>query len=827
VSCHIGEGRARTSLLDFNIFVRSRSYRGHSGNKMGVSTNFDLLIRLCLLIVPFTSAANTTATKDTVDCSCGFYDNSTGDLFTESTITYFNETTGIPLVDFIPQVYEHKYEKGWNSLFRQGASLSNLQFRNDTSNPSFPSPSLELYVDPSTSNHLVVGSEIRTVRHDMQYGSFRSSLRSPRKWRHGSALSMLLTYNETQSITMDLMNTDQARTAWISTLINDEFPHYSLGVSYYDVDDNSTSPPTTPWDFMEYRVDWTREGVNFYIGGKLVRHLLRKNWPGLPSTPTSLSFKHWSVGNFFSMQGPPANRTAANIGWTRMFFNSSSRTAHSLTEFDSRCHISKACSVNDMQLRGSSPYSSEATLEWEQKNRTWIRRAVPIWMSVACISLSSALLVNALWKRIPRIKPKVRHNVVARSTSMLFRSGPPSANSSNSSLPAMMTAEEAAAWNMLRPHSTVLTAEGLTQPSSIYTPSRNVSDPQLPARVTAEEAAEYDVLRFNLNFSTPDGLTQPSSIYAPSGMVTSDDGTLLSSSATPFNRTRPSSIRTRREDDDMEIREIRDSLPGLEFGSDTTTLRPGHSSIGSRPTTITSSIFGRPKTGKFYEEGIADEKGRAVRTISKHRSHRKNEDPSDLFPPVISEIEEKGTDSFADGISQVGGGALGRDQKGNLRDFSEKHVAGVDKQETVPLPETIPVGEPDPTFAPTKQRVEHLAGLVAVSCLLVTTIHFCYTFAPATIDPGSQDHYRSEIWARKTIDPYLLNLVWIGPFLMTSTRFLVSSYLKNGILLPVAEKTIGRTFRFMIPVTAMVLLEYFLKDIGATKWLQYLPSVTW
>ena len=31
----------------------------------------------------------------------------------------------------------------------------------------------------------------------------------------------------------------------------------------------------------------------------------------------------------------------------------------------------------------------------------------------------------------------------------------------------------------------------------------------------------------------------------------------------------------------------------------------------------------------------------------------------------------------------------------------------------------------------------------------------------------------------------------------------------------------------MIPVTGIVVLEYFLIDAGATKWLEYLPSITW
>ena len=62
---------------------------------------------------------------------------------------------------------------------------------------------------------------------------------------------------------------------------------------------------------------------------------------------------------------------------------------------------------------------------------------------------------------------------------------------------------------------------------------------------------------------------------------------------------------------------------------------------------------------------------------------------------------------------------------------------------------------------------------------------------------------------------------------MTSTRFLISNYLKNGDLKNVAEKSVGRPFRLLIPIFMIAMLEYFFMDSGATAWLQYLPSVTW
>lgn len=131
------------------------------------------------------------------DCSCGFYDSQTEELFTDSIIVYFNETTSLP-ADFIAEDYAQKYEKDWNAVNRQGADPANVQF-ND-------SESLQLFVQPPTDEHLVKGASLRTARRDIQHGSFRTLLKSPRQTARGSALSMMWKYNETEVTELSVMN---------------------------------------------------------------------------------------------------------------------------------------------------------------------------------------------------------------------------------------------------------------------------------------------------------------------------------------------------------------------------------------------------------------------------------------------------------------------------------------------------------------------------------------------------------------------------------------------------------------------------------------------
>ena len=244
-----------------------------------------LLCFLLSYILAPVVAVDTAAVKNVNDCSCGYYDHSNHNWFTESAIVYFNETADLPADIFTAQKYENKKERGWNTQFRQGASFTNARIGRDLLDNA-SNTSLELFVDPSTPEHLVVGGGVQTARQDIFYGSFRALLRSPQNL--GSSLSMVFDWNETQQITMNLQSTDDRSLAWVSMLNGDEFPSRALGVNY-SILSNDTNPwnnNVSPWDYTEYRVDWTPKQVNWTIGGKLFRQLNRtdEKFPQTPGT---------------------------------------------------------------------------------------------------------------------------------------------------------------------------------------------------------------------------------------------------------------------------------------------------------------------------------------------------------------------------------------------------------------------------------------------------------------------------------------------------------------------------------------------------------------
>ena len=63
-----------------------------------------------------------------------------------------------------------------------------------------------------------------------------------------------------------------------------------------------------------------------------------------------------------------------------------------------------------------------------------------------------------------------------------------------------------------------------------------------------------------------------------------------------------------------------------------------------------------------------------------------------------------------------------------------------------------------------KKRIDFLAGLVTISCVGVTLIHFTLTFIPYAGGLGYGRHYKSELYSRWSATPILLNPIWIGKY---------------------------------------------------------------
>ncbi|KAF1988522.1 hypothetical protein K402DRAFT_402723 [Aulographum hederae CBS 113979] len=741
-------------------------------------------------------------------CSCGYYDEAADLYFTESLIVYFNESA-VPADQFYLESFANNAEKSWNSRYRQGASPENVQQQGVSKNSS-----LELFVSPPSKEHLVEGAGILTSRKDVQYGSFRTQMRSPQAGLGGSSMSFIIQYNDTQSLTINLQNTDDPTTAWVSTLINDEFPDRKLGTNYTTIENESQEKGSniSPWNFMEVRVDWTPDRVEFFVAGNRTRSILKKD-KSLPSTPSTIHFRHWSTGNSYSMAGPPLQQSKAEVGWSRMFFNSSEMSSADHQAYDERCASTVACNIGNMQLRGSTLYSEAATIKWKQEKYNRAQRTPALILSCLSIGIVTLLLIHTAirrtpWGKIikpkpkPKARPEIRHFGSSTPDSSRFSPSPaPSYRSTEDWTIAQACASPldlncfyptAYRRDLSRSSSTTFHKNSLSRASSMT----NIKSPSnKPSVVFNEKSAKVPTIEQR---STSPRLDDAS----PGANSTFNWGSTFNSGAsTPV---------TRSEDPDAIQR-----IPKLNHANSSSTLvSPQYISLDKAFAPPKSQYAVTPKPSNSALSVHAEERPFSGLSMTEQR---------DFFVAPKTKLQTKVT------TQELDFGFNPNSKLSSETDASAENVKGGPKRVNTAA-STRPVGPAVNTTdhpVPAKKRVDYLAGLLVICSVLVTFIHFSLTFVPAVVQPGADQHYPSEAWARKVIGGLLLNFVWVGLFFTTSTRFLVSSYLKSGELRDIAGKAVGRTPRLIIPIAAVALIEYFIIDIGCTKWLEYLPSISW
>ncbi|KAI7231781.1 hypothetical protein KC330_g6247 [Hortaea werneckii] len=330
-------------------------------------------------------------------CSCGFQDPTSKEVYTDALIVYFNETEVINDDLFLLQDFEHKKEQGWNSVWKVGAKPGNVEINNDT----FIWPhiqSLQLRTSPSTPDHVVNGGSLRSVRQDMQYGSFRAGMRGAAKYTGGTALSFMLRYNGSEALNVDLMNMMDWRDARVSYLINGEWPSEDSVTNYTVME----AAGQDPWrDYTDVRFDWNTSTAAFWIAGNQTRAVTRHDRT-LPLAGQPLYLRTWSTGDDYYMEGPPGvNGTRGHVLYVRSFFNSSAMTDEQHRQLDQRCVEVSRCSMDDTSLRGSTSYGPASLVRWKfDLHRGTIRDNAGI-VAACCSSFGIFALINVFFRRTP------------------------------------------------------------------------------------------------------------------------------------------------------------------------------------------------------------------------------------------------------------------------------------------------------------------------------------------------------------------------------------------------------------------------------------------
>lgn len=115
--------------------------------------------------------------------------------------------------------------------------------------------------------------------------------------------------------------------------------------------------PFAPDDkFHEYRFDWTKERVAFYVDGTFLYEVTEN----VPTEGGAMFLNHWSNGDPAWSAGPPAADTVMTVSYVKAYFNSTD-TERSQNDYKKRCPTYDAAKVCSIPAQTTPPDVSSGT----------------------------------------------------------------------------------------------------------------------------------------------------------------------------------------------------------------------------------------------------------------------------------------------------------------------------------------------------------------------------------------------------------------------------------------------------------------------------------
>ena len=372
------------------------------------------------------------------DCNCGYLDPSTQALWTERTITYWNETASAAsdlLLDpsespawqgegtagstgngnqswVIGSAPVDGWEEGFSSTWRAGYDSSNVRLINQTGRGF---RGLGLDVAPAEiSNHTSLGSVVISRRRDILYGSFRTLTQVPNGQYGGSAFVMQARFNQSETVDLGLYagdySVDKSTVRWSYSASGHPATPVITILTMLSADGDSNP------GFLEHRFDWSRiPGITFSNSATVAAHnssgLLDGGWDHhVPTTPSVFAYRHYATGEISESQGPPIGGVStAQIVYSRFFFNSSSPARQQ--QFAQRClaQPEPLCSTDDVSLRGSTPFDpSVSGVQYVPPPFEWAPQTWSVICLSVCLGISLLLFLHALARRAYTKRQKVK-----------------------------------------------------------------------------------------------------------------------------------------------------------------------------------------------------------------------------------------------------------------------------------------------------------------------------------------------------------------------------------------------------------------------------------
>jgi hypothetical protein len=671
-------------------------------------------------------------------------------------------------------------------------------------------------------------------------------------------MSMQLYYNRTSYIDADMCNMQYPEDAKFLALKDGEFPEtqYQLNYTYF-ADAKNATVGGDPWEFVESKIDWTYKHVNWTFGGNQTRSAKRSKAD--LSEPLPLIFKHWSIGDKYYMAGPPNQRNQADVAWVRAFFNSSLTTKDQAASFDSRCRGVDMCSVEDLTLRGSSPYSQAALIKFKEpkQSKSW---RVPAGATAGavfgfgCLTLLNVLFRRAPWKLLLKKNrgPKIHEEPELSSPSPFVQQILGASLTEKTVIPTPFEKKmSTVSFGGAAPVGDNKRDSMRRRSVKFFNPFDGDSGDDFVKRHSNAFASATEVPR-TASVAQPTDWRRKSMAYhgqlpellpERSDMAKKIRKASVAFADEPVRQRQGSTFQSIKGRSGSTVKALGHVLAhGM---NDAERVEPGSSGLRNSMLRAGSEVSVEGKPGAARRESHANFAGTIMRDPDTLQDLDLSHQSPDARRSTIARGRQPSVlERYRDNhFASIGGNSMASGPRGSIsvRDWNTQelhevstldppHESQIKTGRRITLAEAVPVSAVDMPLPKAKEheaRINYLAGLVAFSSLGVTVIHFMLSFDPYAGGLNYGQHYRSEYWARWTVTPAILNPIWLGPFFVTSCRFLAARYLRDGDLGMIAEKTLLRAPRLLLPCFIVAAMEYLFFELDFMQWLQYLPSISW
>ncbi|PWN26366.1 hypothetical protein BDZ90DRAFT_53078 [Jaminaea rosea] len=750
-------------------------------------------------------------------CQCGYRDPTTGALWTDAIITYFNETdaasqvisspasspdvqgAGAPgntgaATDSAPwSVYDHlnAYNEGYGIDWRTGFRSNNSY---TTVDGNFSSQVMQLAVLPADLRHRITwGAGLVSRRRDILFGSFRTSVLPSPSSNEGTFLRMGVRYDDYDYVETSLAASYNATLTWEwAAKGQDQIQGSSQAVQqilWQGIGWNAQH------NFTEHRMEWQNPQVGWFTnngdwtnngtsGATIAAGASNVTSP-LPSYGGPFAYRHYSEGFKGIGQAPPEGfQLNAELLYARLFFNSSlpSRSA----EFDSGCAAGPTpeCNTDDLTLRGSTAFSAAALQSPERPTSSYSTPSWAVALAVASAAVFAALVIHGLvnWAvHSASSRGKYESAGTGAGVPLSPRPGQGPMTSGNTTME-----EEGGAgahWNY---PAALLAAQNREE----------------GADESGDEYEEHDdPLR---PWPLPE--KGPGSSSADEYAKTATGGGATAKEA-EGNVAPASGEATLSPTEDSQRQGSVASMDSQAFKEWRRDSSKAHLLSPSSPSSSSNKLPWSNSRNAYGASPLAN--------VARLNADEENDDDSGFVRWEQAPGRRRGL------ARPVAGKAALRPAKGPKKPRLGP-IAWVK--------ENLFIGEGGGgKTASGAARVEYLDGLRGFACFLVSFHHFMLIFYFGQTTPTAFMHYVGfETWFRYILGPILTNGgLNVGIFFCLAARVIANRYLVRGKLQDLAEAIFRRVPRLMVPITAALILNYFLIEVGAFHWVTRLQSVTW